>query len=68
MKRVFLFGVYLCFTLSVIAQIRGNEIRVLVSPDRLDWKYNVNEECLFSIQVLKAQNPLPNVIVDYELE
>ncbi len=67
MKKVFLFGVYLCFALSVIAQIRGSEIRVLVSPDRLDWKYNVNEECLFSIQVLKAQNPLPNVTVDYEI-
>lgn len=61
-----MFFCLLC-TLLVSAQIRGNEIRVMVSPDRADWKYGLNEKCTFTVRVLKAQNLLPGVTVDYEL-
>lgn len=54
-------------TVLVSAQIRGNEIRVMVSPDHADWKYGLNEKCTFTVRVLKAQNLLPGVTVDYEL-
>ena len=57
---------YLC-TASMFAQIRGNEIRVVVSPDHSDWTYRLKEKCTFTIQVYKAQNVLPDVKVDYEL-
>lgn len=52
---------------SLTAQIRGDEIRVVVSPDHADWTYQLKEKCTFTIQVFKAQNPLPEVKVDYEL-
>ena len=60
------FMLYLC-TASMFAQIRGNEIRVVVSPDHSDWIYRLKEKCTFTIQVYKAQNVLPDVKVDYEL-
>ena len=48
-------------------QIRGNVIRVMVSPDHTDWNYRLNDKCTFTVRVLKAQNLLQNVTVDYEL-
>ena len=36
------FMLYLC-TASMFAQIRGNEIRVVVSPDHSDWTYRLKE-------------------------
>ncbi len=68
MKRLIL-----CFALLIIcrcaveAQIRGNEIRVVVSPDHPDWIYRPGEKCTFTVQVYKAQNLLPGVKIDYEL-
>lgn len=53
--------------LAATAQIRGNEIRVMVSPDHTDWNYRLNDKCTFTVRVLKAQNLLQNVTVDYEL-
>lgn len=49
------------------AQIRGNEVRVVVSPDHRDWNYRCKEKCEFNIQVYEAQNLLPDVRIDYEL-
>lgn len=67
-KRLWMAGWLLCLcTASVFAQIRGNEIRVVVSPNHLDWVYQLKEKCTFTIQVYKAQNLLPDVKVDYEL-
>ena len=62
MKRIesFLFAFLCCVTLAN-AQIRGNEIRVVVSPDRADWVYGLNEKCTFTVRVVKAQNLLPDV-------
>lgn len=58
----------LCFCVTVLsAQIRGKEIRVIVSPDRMDWQYQLKEKCSFTIQVFRAQNLLPGVTIDYEL-
>ena len=57
----------LCCVAWANAQIRGNEIRVVVSPDHADWGYDLNEKCTFTVRVVKAQNLLPDVKVDYEL-
>lgn len=60
------FLVLLCIG-TVYGQIRGNEIRVVVSPNHNDWVYALGEKCTFTVRVVKAQNLLPNVTVDYEL-
>lgn len=49
------------------AQVKGNEIRVVVSPDKKDWKYDLGEKCTFTISVFKAQNLLSDAVIDYEL-
>ena len=59
--------VFCCCVTFLSAQIRGTEITVVVSPDHTDWKYQLKEECSFTIQVYKAQNLLPGVVIDYEL-
>ena len=33
----------LSFSQVIHAQVRGNEIRVVVSPDHTDWTYELNE-------------------------
>lgn len=67
MKRTFSLFLSLLCLCAAVAQVRGNEIRVLVSPDHSDWQYRLNEKCTFTVRVLKAQNLLPDVKVDYEL-
>lgn len=39
---------YLC-TAPVLAQIKGSEIRVVVSPDHTDWTYQLKEKCTFTV-------------------
>lgn len=45
----------------------ADDKRVVVSPDHSDWVYRLNEKCTFTVRVLKAQNLLPDVKIDYEL-
>ena len=61
-----LLAFFLCASFAM-AQIRGNEIRVVVSPDHSDWTYQLGEKCTFTVRVVKAQNLLPDVTIDYEL-
>lgn len=42
-------------------------ITVMVSPDHEDWKYQINEEVTFTVQIFKNENLLKDVVVDYEL-
>ena len=42
-------------------------VTVIVSPDRDSWKYQAKEEVTFTVQVLKNENLLKDVMVDYEL-
>lgn len=65
MKKVYFLLILLCCSLTQMAQIRGNQISVMVSPDHLDWNYELNEECTFTVRVFDAQNLLPGVRVDY---
>ena len=67
MKRILSLLVVVCHLCFLSAQIRGNEIRVVVSPDHTDWVYDLNKPCTFTVRVVKAQNLLPDVRVDYEL-
>lgn len=42
-------------------------VTVIVSPDQDSWKYQAKEEVTFTVQVLKNENLLKDVMVDYEL-
>jgi hypothetical protein len=67
MKRLLttLFGL-LCI-LMLHAQIKGEEIRVLVTPNHADWTYQLGETATFTVRVLKSECLLPGVTIDYEL-
>ena len=67
--KQFLMSIIALLTLSQVihAQVRGNEIRVVVSPDHTDWTYELNEPCRFTVQVYKAQNLLEGVVIDYAI-
>lgn len=67
MKRICSLLLLLCLFVGASAQIRGNEIRVMVTPDHSDWTYKTGETATFLIQVYKAQCLLENAVIDYEL-
>jgi cephalosporin-C deacetylase-like acetyl esterase len=48
------------------AQIRGNNIVIMVTPDHRDWNYKIGEKAIFSVKVLRSGTPLNQVQVDYE--
>ena len=59
-----LFG--LLMLLPVSAQIRGNNIVVMVTPDHKDWNYRVGEKAHFEVSVLKSSTLIDNVEISYE--
>lgn len=54
------------FTLSIEAQVKGNNIVVTVTPDRQDWNYKVGEKATFVVNVRKSGTLLDDVNIDYE--
>ena len=54
MKKVTLLFMSLLCALAVAAQIRGNEIRVIVSPDHTDWNYRPNAAWVKSVLSFKS--------------
>ncbi|MFV0346030.1 MAG: acetylxylan esterase [Bacteroidales bacterium] len=67
MKKLLLILIVLLSGSSLFSQVRGQEIRIVVSPDHKNWDYDLNEKCEFRVQVFKAQNLLDGVSIDYEL-
>ena len=48
MKRIkLILFLFLLASLSVVGQIRGNEITVQVQPNHADWNYRLGEEAVF---------------------
>ena len=66
--RLIIIGVLMSVlgTSSLSAQIRGNNIVVMVTPDHQDWNYRVGEKANFTVNVRKSGTLLNNVKVDYE--
>lgn len=66
--RLIIIGVLFCVlgSLSISAQIRGNNIVVTVTPDHQDWNYKVGEKANFVVNVRKSGTLMNNVKVDYE--
>ena len=48
------------------AQIRGNNIKVVVVPDHQDWNYEVGQTATFNVSVTKSETLLDGVTIDYE--
>lgn len=66
MKKIIILLFAIVAILPVSAQIRGNNIRVTVTPDHKDWNYKIGETASFVVNVLKSGTLLDNVKVDYE--
>lgn len=68
MKHIISFLGLLLLAVTLQAQILGNEVRVVVSPNHTDWNYKLKEPCTFTVQVFKAQNVVKEpYTLDYEL-
>ena len=64
MKKLLL--LILCMTAftTLSAQIRGEEIQVLVQPDHQDWTYQTGEKAAFNVSILKSGTLLNDVSID----
>jgi cephalosporin-C deacetylase-like acetyl esterase len=67
MKKILVLTLLLSCCLAGFAQIRGNEIRVMVTPNHSDWTYKLGTKCTFTVRVFKNQCLLPDVVADYEM-
>lgn len=66
-KTIFLQLLLLLVSLPLSAQIKMKDIRVEVSPNQPSWQYKLGEQATFTVRVLRANHPIPNVTIDYEL-
>ena len=66
LKRSVTLFITFFLTLNLMSQIRGNEVMVLISPNHTDWNYQLGEEAIFNISVLKDACPMPQAEVDIE--
>ena len=65
MKRLLTLCCAMMVVMGLSAQIRGEEIQVLVQPDRPDWTYKTGETATFMVYVLKSGVPLSDAHIDY---
>jgi cephalosporin-C deacetylase-like acetyl esterase len=64
-QLITLFLILSCFNAE--AQPAQKLVNIVVSPDHDDWKYKVNENAVFTIQVFKDNIRLQDAVVDYEI-
>ena len=57
----------LLFNFYLSAQPSKQLVEVIISPDHSDWTYDIGEQAVFSINVLKNKVPLTGVEVKYTL-
>ena len=66
MKRTLLLGVVLLGWITSFAQIKGNNIQISITPNHTDWNYQVDEEAVLKVTVMKGRCLLKDVKIDYE--
>lgn len=66
MKRTLLLGLVFLGWITSFAQIKGNNIQVSITPNHADWNYQVGEEAVLKVAVMKGRCLLKDVKVDYE--
>ena len=64
MKKLLLLILCMMAFTTLSAQIRGEEIQVLVQPDHQDWTYRTGEKAAFNVSVLKSGTLLNDVSID----
>lgn len=64
-KRIY--SSFLFFFIFSIVHIYGQQVKVVISPDREDWIYSIGEEARFRIQVFDGSSLIENVSIDYEI-
>ena len=64
MKKLLLLILCMMAFTTLSAQIRGEEIQVLVQPDHQDWTYQTGEKAAFNVSVLKSGTLLNDVSID----
>ena len=64
MKKLLLLILCMMAFTTLSAQIRGEEIQVLVQPDHQDWTYRTGEKATFNVSVLKSGTLLNDVSID----
>ena len=67
MKKLVLLLASILLTCQMIGQVRGNNIRVTVTPDHKDWTYKIGQRVSFTVNVLKSGTLLDNAKIDYEM-
>lgn len=65
-KILILCLVFLGAITGAMAQVRGNNIVVSVTPDHQDWNYKVGDKARFTVEVRRSGTLLEGVDVDYE--
>lgn len=50
-----------------LAQIKGTNVTVTITPDHKDWNYKCGEQAVFTVNVLKSGTLVDNVSISYEL-
>ena len=58
--------VALWMVIPIGAQIRGNHINIMVSPDHQDWNYEVGQTALFKVSVLRSSTLVNDAVIDFE--
>lgn len=57
----------LCFFLiSIVAQAAGKPV-ITITPDHVDWKYNLGEKAIFKIAVSLSDSAMKNVDIKYTI-
>ena len=64
MKKLLLLILCMMAFTTLSAQIRGEEIQVLVQPDHQDWTYRTGEKAAFNVSILKSGTLLNDVSID----
>lgn len=67
MKRIAVSFLVLFITIAATAQIIGNSVEILVSPDRDGWTYKVGENAKFNVMVLRSGSLVKDAVIDYKL-
>ena len=68
MKIYSFFVLTLLCTFCLTAQPSKQLVEVIVSPDHSDWTYEVGDQAEFAINVLRNNEPIEGVKIDYKIE
>lgn len=68
-KSIIFFCLFILQLFTIIAQPPPSEkwVKIVVAPENPDWKYEIGEKVRFSVRIFKANVPLANAKISYEI-